>query len=348
MAMKTKPGPARSGSARLKDVANEAKVSTATISRYLNEPTSVSDAVRERVREAIDRLNWVPNPSARALASNRTRTVGIAIPTLDHQNFARLVEAMQGELMEGGLTTLVSCTSYDPSSTAIQVNTMIQRGVEVICLIGREHSAEVFGMLDRFDVRHLILYSSPVEGEKQAVIGFDNRTAFKDLTRRLLEMGHRRFGVISQDTIGNDRARERILGVHEALAERGIAVRPQHYVSGHWQLSDGRAGFRRIMAADDPPTAVVCGNDYLAIGALFEAASMGIDVPGAVSIVGFDDIEFAKHVSPALTTVRVPDAEIGILAGQYISALLRKETPTLPPVQPVSIIERGSAAPPQE
>lgn len=344
---KGKPGVRPSGNVRLKDVAQEAGVSTATISRYLNDPDSLSEPMGEKVREAIKKLDWVPNAAARALANNRTQTVGVIIPTLDHQNFARMVQSLQAELMEVGLTMIVGCTNYDSLATEVQVRTMIERGVEAICLIGREHSTNVFKLLERHSIKYLLLYSAPSDQDQAPVIGFDNQGAFYEMTRRLLKVGHKRFGIIAQSLTANDRARSRIEGITQALAEEGIAVRPMHYVEGHWELSDGRAGFKKIMETSEPPTAIVCGNDYLAVGAILEAQSLGIRVPEDVSIVGFDDIELAKHVSPPLTTVRVPDEEIGVAAARHLTELLSGRTPKPAENQPVSPVERGSVAPPK-
>lgn len=332
---------------RLADVAKAAKVSTATVSRVMNNPGVVSEEIRERVHHAISKLKWVPNASAKALATSRTHTVGAIMPTLDHQNFARIVESLQTTIATAKYELLVGVTYYEREVATNQARMMIERGVEALVLVGADHPDEVLGMLDEKGVPHVLLYVASGSVPGRNVIGFDNYQSFATITEYLLDLGHRSFGLIAQDTSFNDRARARREGVRNTLAERGIAVRPRHFVEGAWKFEDGMRAFEKVMRSDDPPTAIICGNDYLAIGCVLSAREMGIDIPGDVSITGFDDIDLARLLQPGITTMKVPDALVGEMAGRFFIDVLQGKPGHLGTVPAPELIVRASTAQPK-
>lgn len=331
---------------RLADVAEAANVSTATVSRVINTPGVVSNEVRERVQRAIEGLSWVPNASAIALATNRTRTVGAIMPTLDHQNFARIVERLQATLSASRYDLLISCTHYDRDSATHQARTMVERGVEALVLVGADQPEDLFALMDRQKTPHVLLYVAPGSVPTRQVVGYDNYKSFGRITQHLIGLGHRSFGLIAQSTVFNDRARARQEGVRDTLAEQGLAIRPRHFVEGNWKVEDGMKAFQAIMSTGDPPTAVICGNDYLAIGCLLQARAMGLDVPRDVSVTGFDDVDMARLLDPGLTTMRVPDAEVGAMTGQYLVDVLEGRAAVLGNVPAPELIVRGSTAEP--
>ncbi len=332
---------------RLADVAQIANVSTATVSRAINTPNVVSAEVRERVDAAIKGLGWVPNASAIALATNRTRTVGAIMPTLDHQNFARIVETLQSTLSKSRYDLLISCTHYDRNAATHQAKTMVERGVEALVLVGADQPPELFGLIDRQGTPHVLLYVAPGSVPTRQIIGYDNYQAFSGITEHLLELGHRSFGLIAQSTAFNDRARARQAGVRDTLANHGLAVRPRHFVEGQWKVQDGMQAFQAIMSTRDPPTAIICGNDYLAIGCIIQAQHMDVVIPQAVSVTGFDDVDLANLLAPTLTTMRVPDAEVGAMAGRYLVDVLEGRTTQLGAVPSPELIVRDSTAKPR-
>lgn len=332
---------------RLADVAQAAQVSTATVSRVINMPDVVSLEVRERVQNAIKGLGWVPNASAIALATNRTRTVGAIMPTLDHQNFARIVEAIQTTLSKARYDLLISCTHYDPHAATHQAKTMVERGVEALVLVGAEQPEDLFALLDQQGTPHVLLYVSPGSLPIRQIVGYDNYRAFRTITEHLLELGHRSFGLIAQDTAFNDRARARQAGVRDTLADNRLAIKPRHFVEGAWKVEDGMHAFKTVMATPDPPTALVCGNDYLAIGCILQATNMGIRIPADVSVSGFDDVDLAKFLTPALTTMRVPDAEVGVMTARYLISVLEGRPAALGDVPSPELIVRASTAKPR-
>jgi LacI family transcriptional regulator len=340
--------PAAAQQPRLADVAKFAQVSTATVSRVMNNPEVVSAEIKARVHNAIRELRWVPNASAKALATSRTHTVGAIMPTLDHQNFARIVESLQRTMATAKYELLVGVTYYEREVATQQARAMMDRGVEALVLVGADHPEELLSLLDEKRVPYVLLYVAPGSAPGRNVIGYNNYQSFVTITQHLLELGHKSFGLIAQDTSFNDRARARQEGVRNTLAEHGIAIRPRHFVESPWKFEDGMRAFESIMTTDDPPTAIICGNDYLAIGSMLKAQEMGIDIPGDVSITGFDDIDLARLLQPGITTMKVPDALVGEMAGRFFIEVLQGKEGRLGDVPDPELILRGSTARPKE
>lgn len=332
---------------RLADVAKAAKVSTATVSRVMNNPEVVSDEIKERVHQAIRKLKWVPNASAKALATSRTHTVGAIMPTLDHQNFARIVESLQTTIAAARYELLVGVTYYQRDVATHQARTMLEHGVEALVLVGADQPEELLALLDEKRVPYVLVYVAPGTAPGRNVIGYDNYKAFATITKYLLDLGHRSFGMIAQDTAFNDRARARREAVRNTLAEEGLAIKPRHFIEGAWKFEDGMRAFETIMSSEDPPTAIICGNDYLASGCVLQAQKMNIDIPGDVSVTGFDDIDLARLLQPAITTMKVPDALVGEMAGQFFIDVLQGNEGHLGQVPDPELIVRASTSHPK-
>jgi LacI family transcriptional regulator len=337
----------RSGrrTAKLADVARLARVSTATVSRALTQSGKVKAATATRIRQVVEALGYVAHGAARALASRRTRTVGAVIPTLDNAIFANTTHALQKTLDEAGYTLVLACHEYDVRAEARMTQALIERGVDGLVLLGMSHDASVFQMIEKHQLPYVLTWALDASG-RHPCVGFDNRAAAIRITRHLLDLGHREFGMICGITEANERAAERFEGVREALAAAGIVLRPERLVEKPYTLPAGREGLRDVLHGTPRPTAVICGNDVLAIGALAECHARGLAVPREVSVTGFDDLEMAAVVTPALTTVHFPTAELGTLAAQHLLARFANR-PAAPRTElPVELVVRGSTAPP--
>lgn len=339
----------RSGSAavKLEDVARHAGVSTATVSRALNTPNLVSPELRDRIAQAALDLKWVPNGVAKALASLRTRTIGVMIPTLSHQNFATLIEALQHDLGEAHYTLVLCCMDVDQEMRLQQARKLVERGVDCLVLVGEAHPDALFDLLRSQNVPYVITYTSGRD-PRHTCIGFDNYAASAKVTEHLLGLGHRNFGMVAHESGGNDRIQQRIAAVHDTLARSGIAIRPQHFVRANSRhIASGREGMRKILTDDKlRPTALVCTNDYIATGAMIEAKQLGLVIPHDLSIVGFDDTDMSAHLDPPLTTIRVPSRRMGEEIAKYIISYLEKGTADRPPPLEAELIIRRSTAPP--
>ena len=337
-------GPIRK-TAKLADVARLAGVSTATVSRALTQPDKVKSATAARIRQAVQALGYVAHGAARALASRRTRTIGAVIPTLDNAIFAHTAHALQKTLDDAGYTLLLASHEFDAEVEARLTRALIERGVDGLVLLGATHHPGVLQMIDLHQIPYVLTWALDAAG-RHPCIGFDNRAAGEVIARHLLELGHRELGMISGITTGNERAAERLEGVRQALAAHGIALPPGRVVEKPYTLTAGREGLREILRGAPRPTAVVCGNDVLAIGALAECQAQGLAVPREVSVTGFDDLEMAAVVTPALTTVHFPTAELGSLAGQHLLARLAGRPVESRTELPVELVVRASTAAP--
>lgn len=305
----------------LNDVAKAAGVSTATVSRCLNSPDRVIEATRQRVMQAVESLGYTPNFAARVMAAKRSYTIGAIIPTMDNAIFARGLQEFQDQLRESGYTLLVSSSAYDPEMEREQIRTLVARGADGLLLIGHARDAEIYSYLERHQVPSLVAWSHDPQAQRPSV-GFNNRDAMGELAREVISAGHRQIAMISGRTLGNDRAQCRVDGVRQAMAASGLEAGSLTLIETDYEIEKGAEAFARFMACTPRPTVVMCGNDVLAAGALREAGRLGVKVPEQVSVTGFDDIELAEIVSPALTTVHVPHREMGRKAARELTAMV--------------------------
>jgi len=329
----------------LHDVARLAGVSTATVSRCLNLPDRVRPETRDRVETAVAELGYTPHFGGRALVSNRTNTVGVVIPTMENAIFARGLQSMQDAFSAGGVTLLVATSYYDAQREAEQIRALVARGVDGLILIGKSRPESTYQLLQARNIPFVLVWSYHADSAYPCV-GFDNRGAAGAMAEQVLASGHERIAMICGQTAGNDRAAERVAGVRDALAARGIKLEPPYLVEKPYTLDDGQEAARMLLGLDPRPTAIICGNDVQAAGALRQARMAGLSVPQDLSIVGFDDIDLAVAVEPALTTVRVPHRRMGRAAAQLLLAMIAgTEAPESIRID-TAIIRRASLGPP--
>lgn len=328
----------------IRDVAKHVGVSTASISRVLNNPDSVSPDLRNRIDAAILELGYIPDAAARALSSRRTRTIGAIIPTVDNAMFARGIEALQSYLALQGYLLLLSTSGYDPETEARLAQNMVSRGIDGLILRGDTHTDALRRLLaaQRIPFINVGVYHPD---KPYASVGGDNEGAAWRACRYLIELGHRKIGMVAAISSHNDRATARIAGVRRALADSGLSIPPEWFIEVPYRLDDARQAARSLLAADEQPTAVVCGNDVIAYGVMLEAERNGLKVPDDLSVMGFDDLEWSRHLRPSLTTMHVPTDEIWTRAGEYLVKSLADLSPALHHEVDVSLVVRESTGP---
>ncbi len=303
----------------IRDVAQRAGVSIATVSRALNSTASVRPELRARIDAATQHLGYIPDAAARALSSRRTRTIGAVIPTVDNAMFARGVESLQRYLSSKDYLLLLATSGYDPDVEQRQAQNMISRGVDGLILRGDVHTEGLRRLLatQRIPFVNVGVYHPD---RPHACVGADNDAAAYRACRHLIGLGHRRIGMVAALSLNNDRASARVQGVRRALAEAGLALEPRWTVEVPYHLDDARQAARTLLpkAASARPTALVCGNDVIAYGVLLEAERRGLRVPQDLSVIGFDDLEWSRHLRPSLTTMHLPTDEVWSRAGEYL------------------------------
>jgi len=323
----------------IEEVARLAGFSTATVSRVLSRPDLVRNQTREQVMAAVTQLDYQPDAAARALASGRTHTVGCVIPTLDHAIFARSTQAMQTTLAQAGYQLLVASHEYDPVTEFELVRALQQRGVDALVLVGTDHAPRLWKALSAWRKPTLLTWSCD---PRLPSLGFDNEGAAQMAASHLLELGHRYIGVISGLTAHNDRARSRIDGVRKSLTQAGLSLPANFITEQPFSLEGGRLGLRQLMRLRHKPTAIFCGNDLLAVGAMLEAERMGLDVPSDLSICGIDNLEISEAINPGLTTVSLPTQDLGRIAAQYMLSAISGEIIAAKSLLPFELVVRGS------
>ncbi|HYW77113.1 MAG TPA: LacI family DNA-binding transcriptional regulator [Gammaproteobacteria bacterium] len=331
----------------LSDVARQAGVSTASVSRVINTPERVRPELRARIEAAIRDLGYIPSAAARALVTRKTRAIGAIVPTIDDAIFATGINALQRQLTRLGYTLLLASSEYDWNQEVHEAQTLLAHGVEGLMLIGEAHDEQLYALLERSGVPFINCWTYRADSP-YACVGFDNRRAAFELTQYLTKLGHRDIGMIAGITEGNDRARDRFLGVRDALAAIGSSLPPERTVEQPYSIADGRNGLRELLArGSEPPTAIIGGNDILAMGAMFECQAQGLAIPDSLSIAGFDDLSISAHLQPGLTTVRVPSSEMGQRAADFLVRRLSGQ-PALDHVEvQTSLVVRGTTTSPR-
>lgn len=303
------------GQASLADVAARAGVSTATVSRVLNGTATVAEKAKQRVQRACRELNYVPNGAARALSSRRTRTIGAIVPTIENAGFAVAVGALQRRLNAAGYTLIIASSDYDLEAELREASLLMSRGIDGLMLVGGEHHRDLIPMLKQQELPFVETWTL---SETHPCVGFNNVAAARQLTDYLLDLGHINIGVITGHMLNNDRAAARVTGVREALEARGLRLPSEWMIERPYRILEGRLAMKAMLARQLRPTAIICGNDQLAFGAMIEAKASGLSVPEDVSIAGFNDLDFAAYLDPPLTTISVPTDQIGGIAGEYL------------------------------
>lgn len=329
-----------------KDVAQLAGVSTATVSRSLNNPEQVDPETRQRVLDAAAKLRYVPHGAARSLRSHRSKMIGAVVPSFEYALYARTTSALQQELSARGYSLVLAEQHYDLASELRIAGQLVQHGVDAFVFVGLDHDPGLFSVLEDYGRPYVLTWGvDPMR--RHPSIGFDNQAATYQITRHLLDLGHRRFGLLSAPLPGNDRALSRGAGVRQALAQAGLALEPSYVQYAPISLKAAEEAMARLLALPQPPTAVVATNDVFAVGGMVACRKAGVRIPQDLSITGVDNTDLGATQTPGLTSISTPIVEIGHAAAAQIIARLNGQPYEAFQQFPVEIVYRGSTAPPR-
>jgi LacI family transcriptional regulator len=324
--------PDRPLSVTLREVARAAGVSTASASRALAHSDRVSVELRGRILAAAERLGYAPNFAARSLAARRSGLIGVMVNTLAEPHLADTLTALERRLAAAGygLVIVAPQGASGPSLTRA-LQQLLGRGAEGLVLADTAHARELSPVLRARRLPWIAMADDALGGE--LAIDGGRRRGAELACRYLLDLGHRRFGVIACDAAT-------AAGVVDAL--------PGGVVAGTAPVQDGdaaQAAMQRLLDQQDRPTAVICDRDLYALAAVRACLGQGVSVPSAVSIIGFGDADFARRAVPALTTLRIASAAVGEHLAASLLACLEHGTPPPGFVTPIKLVVRESTGP---
>lgn len=306
---------------RLRDVAGRAGVSTMTVVRVMRAPDKVAPKTRARVEAVIARTGYTPDLLAQGLALKRTGVVAAIVPLLTNSLIAEVVQGITGRLEAAGLHLLLGPSGFSREREEALVRAFLSRRVDALFLTGTTHTAATRAMLRASGipvVEGSNLPSSPID----MAVGFSNRDAAATITRHLLARGYDPIAFIGAQIRDNDRARDRLQGFRSTLHAAGRRLSADLVVETDLDMTAGAAAINALIDRRPDMRAVLCSADAIAAGALLACQRRGVRVPNDLAIAAFDDIEIARLVTPALTTIRVPRLRIGQTAADMILARL--------------------------
>ena len=306
--------------ATIRDVAREAGVSVATVSRVLNDSGPVKESTRSRIREVAARLHFTPNTTARSLSTRRTHTVGVILPDLYGEFFSEVIRGIDHVSQQQGYHVLISSSHNKPSEVEAAVDAMRGR-VDGLVMLASGVNTEVIAksLPERVPV---VLINADEQGSKFDCLNVDNYGGALDMTRHLLNLGHRSIRMIRGAELNRD-AGERERGFRAALEQSGVPCPDDRVVPGEFTEASGYRATQQLLSGPIRPTAIFAANDSMAVGALSAVREAALRVPEDVAVVGFDDVPIAEFVNPPLTTVRVSIATLGATAAERLFAAIR-------------------------
>lgn len=331
----------------IQDVAQMAGVSTATVSRAIHQPHLLRQKTLERVLQVMNKNDYVYNATAGDLSRRKSSVLGLFIPTTESAKLSSTLIAAQDVLNSHGYSLIINNTLFDVHRERLQLRYCRERSLSGLLFIGyMAQNEEIIMNIAKEAVPCVFLWDTMPDTSLHYV-GFDNFAASYKMTEHLLNLGHTRIAFVGAMYSLVQRVRKRLDGYLAALTERGIPCRSEYILEYQPTMNKGTEAMRRFLALKEPPTAVFCASDMLAIGALTACREAGIRVPEQVSVAGFDDIEFAEHAYPALTTIRVPSNIMGSIAGKALLDMVRNgQTQLHQHVLETPLIQRQSCAPP--
>lgn len=328
---KAKHGPKSATVTTIREVAAAAGVSLATVSRVMNGGGLVAGETARAVRDAAAVLGFRPNLLGRRLRAGRSNTIGVMLPTLHHPVFAECLSGIEQCAQSHGQAVALTTTQYDPANEEAASERLLESRVDGLVLtVADGRRSPVLDKLDREGVPYVLMFnqSSPLRkssagreggaplGQVRACVSVDNRLAARHMVEHLIGLGHRHVRMIAGQFTQSDRARLRYRGYQDALQQAGLdALNP---VEMPFNTKEAAALLQEVMTVHPVPTALFCSSDHLALVVLHSLAMIGRRVPDDVSVAGFDGVAIGDLLTPTLTTVAQPVAEIGRTAVEML------------------------------
>ncbi|WP_119067164.1 LacI family DNA-binding transcriptional regulator [Rubrobacter indicoceani] len=327
----------------IKDVAREAGVSVATVSRTFSGAQPVSEKVKERVRDSARKIGYRPNALARSLRVEETMTLGLVVPSIINPFFTNLARAIEDAAWEDGYSIMLGNTDESVEKEARYLELLLEKRVDgIIVSPARAESPALQRVVGEVPV---VFIDRLADGVEAPVVRASGDRAVRELAGYLIGLGHERLGVISgpADTVSG---RERLDAFLTETLSLGVPVPGGRVRIGDFRRESGAQAMRELLALGHPPTAVFVANNSMALGALLELRGRGLRVPEDVSVASFDDVGWFDLLSPPLTAIAQPVREMGVVAAKTLARMLAGEgAGEIAPFE-AELIVRGSCAPP--
>jgi LacI family transcriptional regulator len=294
----------------IKDVAREANVSVATVSRVLNGSGPVSDETKRLISEIAGRMRYVPHSGARSLITSKTQTLGVLLPDLYGEFFSEVIRGMDDTAQKNGFHLLISRAYADRNGIETAIRAMRGR-VDGVVAMSPDLDADA--LLNLPSTIPVVLLCSVPQGDEVDSLTIQNCRGAREMVAHLIERGHRRIAIIKGAARNYDAA-ERLRGYRLALKEAGVERDSALELDGDFTEAAGYGAALKLLELKDRPTAIFAANDSMAIGALSALRESGVEVPAQMAVAGFDDIPLARYMDPPLSSVHVPICELGARA----------------------------------
>jgi DNA-binding LacI/PurR family transcriptional regulator len=333
----------------MKRVAEASGVSVATVSRVFHAPDKVKTETRDKIMRVVEELNYVYNAAASDFsAQRRSKVLGVLVPMAGNSLFGSTLMGIQETAARKGFSVVIGSTGYDIGTERQLLRQFNERRVGGIILTGTIRGNEHLVADMAATGFPLVLIWEVLDTDSVSYVGFDNRRGAYEATRHLLNLGHRRIGLIAGPFSQVRRVRQRLEGYRDSLHDHGVAYDPAIVIERKPTLFEGRSAADKLLSSESPPTAIFAASDFLAIGAMHAIHQRGMRIPEDISVVGFDDVDMAEYVLPPLTTIRVESNQIGHLAAETIieQALEQSLEPKCYKLE-TALISRGSCGPPR-
>jgi LacI family transcriptional regulator len=295
-------------------VANAARVSPATVSRFFNRPELVKLTTRRRIDRAVKKLGYIRNRAAQTIHGIRSGTIGLVVPTIDNTIFAEMIQAFSDDVGAGGFTILLGTHNYDDKREYDVLRKFLEHRVDGVAVVGLHHSEEVYNLIESQRIPAVSLWNY-APASRLICVGADNFEAGSKIASHVLAQGHTKIATLFPPLVGNDRATSRADGVMQTLDRGGVAPVAQDRLETFYSISSAKAVVVAYLQTHLRPDVIVCGNDILALGAIYASQSLGLRVPEDIAVTGIGDFKGSKEVEPAITTIRIPAKTIGTLGG---------------------------------
>ncbi|WP_136810067.1 LacI family DNA-binding transcriptional regulator [Desulfosediminicola flagellatus] len=323
------------------DVARLAGVSTATVSRVINTPDSVREKTREKVLLAMEKCNYKYNALARGFATKRSNTIGLIIPTISNSVFAESTLGVQEYADQKNIRVILGNSYYKYSQEENLVKALRESQVDGLIITTTNLKGEILKSLIDEKFPFVLLFSTIKNGPFSAV-GIDNYRGGYLATEHLISLGHKRICMVAGNFSMTDRSFHRWHGYKRCLKDNGIPYDKELLVQTDYSLSGGRDSIKKLLSLPSPPTAVFCSNDYIALGAIKGAREAGLTLPKDLSIVGFDDMQTASYMVPALTTIHQPAYEMGQRAAEILLQMTDRQLKPIHDMMETTLVVRES------